>query len=256
MSSAGATGPDLIEFDGVTLTFGSKNARPPVEVLSNLSLSVGRGEFISIIGPSGCGKSTLLTLLAGYLNPTSGSVLFKGVPVSGPARERVMVFQHPTLFPWLTAAGNVGYGLKLRANRSRVADVEAEIGAIMRLVQLEKFADHYPAELSGGMRQRLEIARALAVQPEVLLMDEPLGALDALTRRTMQGEVIRIWQGTGTTILFVTHDIDEAVLMADRIFVMGPRPTYLREITRVDLPRPRQRDDPEVTRLARHLEQD
>jgi NitT/TauT family transport system ATP-binding protein len=244
---------ELIRFDSVSLGFPTKSGRPAVEVLKDLDLTVAPGEFISIIGPSGCGKSTLLTLLAGYLRPSAGRLLFKGEVVTGPGRERVMVFQQPTLFPWLTAAANVGYGLRLRANRGRVKDVDAEIDAILRLVQLESFARYYPAELSGGMRQRLEIARALAVDPEVLLMDEPLGALDALTRRTMQREVLRIWQETGKTVLFVTHDIDEAVLMADRIFVMAPRPTFIREVTAIPLPRPRRRDDPEVARVARHL---
>jgi NitT/TauT family transport system ATP-binding protein len=195
----------------------------------------------------------LLTLLAGYIAPTSGEVSLAARPVSGPGPERMMVFQHPALFPWLTAAGNVAYGLRLRANRHVGIDIEATVAASLRQVQLEAFGRHYPAELSGGMRQRVEIARALAVNPQVLLMDEPLGALDALTRRTMQREVLRIWQETGKTILFVTHDIDEAVVMSDRIFVMAPRPTYVREVFEVGMSRPRLRDDPEVARLARHL---
>ena len=211
------------------------------------------GEFVSFIGPSGCGKSTLLTLLAGYIAPTSGQVLLNERPVVGPGPERMMVFQQPALFPWLTAEGNVTYGLRLRGNRNDRVNVKGKVTAILKQVQLEEFADYYPAELSGGMRQRIEIARALAVNPQVLLMDEPLGALDALTRRAMQREVLRIWTETRKTILFVTHDIDEAVVMSDRIFVMAPRPTFIRDAFAVNLPRPRLRDDPEVARLTRHL---
>jgi len=168
---------DLIRFERVCLTFPGNSGRDPVEVLRDVDLAVKPGEFVSIIGPSGCGKSTLLAMLAGYLQPTSGSVVFEDRPVRAPGRERIMVFQQPALFPWLTAAENVGYGLKLKANRSVHADVDRTIASILRLVQLEKFARHYPIELSGGMRQRVEIARALAINPKALRMDEPLGAL-------------------------------------------------------------------------------
>jgi ABC-type nitrate/sulfonate/bicarbonate transport system ATPase subunit len=246
-------GQDLIRFERVCLTFPGNSGRDSVEVLRDVDLAVKPGEFLSIIGPSGCGKSTLLAMLAGYLQPTSGNILFEDKPVRAPGRERIMVFQQPALFPWLTAAENVGYGLKLKANRSVHAGVDHAVASILRLVQLEKFARHYPIELSGGMRQRVEIARALAINPKALLMDEPLGALDALTRRTMQREVLRIWEETGKTILFVTHDIDEAVIMSDRIVVMTPRPAFVREIAEVAAARPRQRDDPEVSRLVRHL---
>lgn len=243
----------LIKFDRVRLTYSDSSGRPPVEVIRNIDLEIRAGEFVSFIGPSGCGKTTLLTLLAGYVAPTSGRVLLEERPVAGPGPERMMVFQQPALFPWLTAEGNVTYGLRLRANRDDRIDVKRKVAAILRQVQLTDFAAHYPAELSGGMRQRIEIARALAVNPQVLLMDEPLGALDALTRRTMQLEVLRIWAETRKTILFVTHDIDEAVVMSDRIFVMAPRPTFVRATFAVDLPRPRLRDDPEVRRLTRQL---
>lgn len=243
----------LVHLDGVTLTFPDNSGREPVEVLGGVELKVNPGEFVSIIGPSGCGKSTLLTLVAGYLAASSGRVLFDGKPVSGPRRERMMVFQQPALFPWLTAAENVAYGLKLRANRAVCTSVEERVTSLLELVQLTQFAHHYPSELSGGMRQRLEIARALAVDPQLLLMDEPLGALDALTRRTMQREVLRIWAETRKTILFVTHDIDEAVILSDRIYAMTPRPSTVREVVEIALPRPRHRDDPEIARLSRHL---
>jgi len=246
-------GQELVRFDEVALIFPGVSGRRAVEVLRQLDLSIGAGEFVAIIGPSGCGKSTLLSLLAGYLPPSAGRVLFAGKPVSGPGRERMMVFQQPALFPWLTTEENVAYGLKLRANRYNGRNVKETVNAMLQLVQLDGFARHYPSDLSGGMRQRLEIARALAVDPEVLLMDEPLAALDALTRRTMQREVLHIWEKTRKTILFVTHDIDEAVIMADRIVVMAQRPTFVLEIEEVRLGRPRLREDPEVGKIARRL---
>lgn len=248
----GAAEGELVRFDGVALTFPAIAGRGAVEAIRHLDLGIKAGEFVAIIGPSGCGKSTLLSLLAGYLAPSSGRVLFRGAAITGPGRERMMVFQQRALFPWLTAAGNVAYGLKLRSNRGNgvVSDTVAEL---LRLVQLDGFARHYPSDLSGGMRQRLEIARALAVNPQLLLMDEPLASLDALTRRTMQREVLRIWQQTQKTIVFVTHDIDEAVVMADRIVVMAQRPSFVLEVQEIRLPRPRLREDAAVAGLARHL---
>jgi NitT/TauT family transport system ATP-binding protein len=242
----------LVRFDGVTLTFAGASGRAPIDVLRHVDLAIEPGEFVAIIGPSGCGKSTLLSLLAGYLTPSAGRVLFHGEPIAGPGRERMMVFQQPALFPWLTAADNIAFGLKLKANRGHGV-VREKVDDLLRLVQLDGFARYYPSDLSGGMRQRLEIARALAVNPQVLLMDEPLAALDALTRRTMQREVLRIWEQTRKTIVFVTHDIDEAVVMADRIVVMAQRPSHVIEIVPVGLSRPRLREAPEVAALARRL---
>jgi len=250
---ATAAEPNLVRFEGAALTFPGTSGREPLGVLKDVELEVSAGEFVSIIGPSGCGKSTLLALVAGYLAPSSGRVLFDGKPINGPGRERMMVFQQPALFPWLTAAENVAYGLKLKANRGVCTCVEERVTVLLDLVQLAGFSRHYPSELSGGMRQRLEIARALAVDPQLLLMDEPLGALDALTRRTMQREVLRIWAETRKTILFVTHDIDEAVLLSDRIYAMAARPSTVREVVEITLPRPRHREDPEIARLSRHL---
>jgi NitT/TauT family transport system ATP-binding protein len=248
----GASDQQLVRFDGVTLTFPGASGRAPIDVLRHVDLAIEPGEFIAIIGPSGCGKSTLLSLLAGYLTPSAGRVLFHGEPIAGPGRERMMVFQQPALFPWLTAADNIAFGLKLKANRGNGV-VHEKVDDLLRLVQLDGFARYYPSDLSGGMRQRLEIARALAVNPQVLLMDEPLAALDALTRRTMQREVLRIWEQTRKTIVFVTHDIDEAVVMADRIVVLAQRPSHVIEIVPVGLPRPRLREAPEVAALARRL---
>jgi NitT/TauT family transport system ATP-binding protein len=242
----------IVGLDNVTLTFPGRARRAPVEVLRRLDLGVLPGELVAIIGPSGCGKSTLLSLLAGYLAPSSGRVLFQEEPITGPGRERMMVFQQPALFPWLTTEQNIAYGLKLRANRGNGL-VRDSVAAMLRLVGLDGFARHYPSDLSGGMRQRLEIARALAVNPQVLLMDEPLAALDVLTRRHMQREVLRIWEETQKTIVFVTHDIDEAVIMADRVVIMARRPSFVLEVANVDLPRPRLRDDPAVAKLARRL---
>jgi NitT/TauT family transport system ATP-binding protein len=247
------TQPSLVRLERVSLTFPGIPGREPVEVLRDIEFTVKPGEFVSIIGPSGCGKSTLLSMVAGYIAPSAGRVLFDSQTIRGPGHERMMVFQQPALFPWLTAAANVAFGLKLRANRGASHDIAATVTSLLALTQLEGFAQHYPSELSGGMRQRLEIARALAVDPRVLLMDEPLGALDALTRRTMQREVLRIWAETRKTILFVTHDIDEAIVLSDRIYAMSPRPSRVREVVEVALPRPRERDAPEFGRISRHL---
>jgi ABC-type nitrate/sulfonate/bicarbonate transport system ATPase subunit len=249
----GRSGEELLRFDQVTLTYPGGAGRDCVEVIRALDLEIRAGEFVAIIGPSGCGKSTLLSLLAGYLMPSSGRVLHCGELIAGPGRERMMVFQQPSLFPWLTTEQNIAFGLRLKANRGSGRDIQATVDGLLRLVQLDGFARHYPSDLSGGMRQRLEIARALAVNPQVLLMDEPLAALDALTRRRMQREVLRIWETTGKTIVFVTHDIDEAVIMADRVVVMGQRPASIIEIDEIALTRPRQREDAKVGAVARRL---
>jgi len=242
----------LIRFDDVSLTFEAKKLRAPLAVLADVSLDVREGEFVCIIGPSGCGKSTLLSLLAGFFRPTEGRVVVRGTSVREPGSDRAMVFQSSALFPWLTVSNNVSYGLKLKANRAQLGPAD-KVPELLKLVGLEGFGDHYPFELSGGMRQRVEIARALAVNPDILLMDEPLGALDALTRLTMQAELARIWQETRKTILFVTHDIEEAVILADRVVVMSSRPAHVSEDIAVPLPRPRHRGDPQVTELAHYI---
>ncbi|MBI1802334.1 MAG: ABC transporter ATP-binding protein, partial [Chloroflexi bacterium] len=204
---------------------------------ADLSLDVADSEFISIVGPSGCGKSTLLRVVAGLVRPTTGDVRLDGRRVEGPGADRGMVFQSYTLFPWLTVQGNVEFGLRIKGmaatERTRLAQDYIE------MIGLRDFANHYPKELSGGMMQRVAIARALANDPEVLLMDEPFGALDAQTRIIMQELLVNLWQRTPKTIVFVTHDIDEALFLSDRVYIMTARPGQIKQVLNVALPRPR-----------------
>lgn len=214
--------------------------------LDRVSLTVDAGEFISFVGPSGCGKSTLLRLITGLATPSSGEVLVGGEKISGPSAERGLVFQDPNLFPWLSVRRNIQCGL---VARGVLADKKHEVDEFIRLVGLESFANSFPHHLSGGMAQRVALARALINHPKVLLLDEPLGALDAFTRMRMQDEVLRIWQTRGTTMLLVTHDVDEAIYMSDSIVLMSPRPGRVERIIPVDIPRPRDRSSPEFLRL-------
>lgn len=214
--------------------------------LDTVSLSVNAGEFVSFVGPSGCGKSTLLRLIAGLATPTSGEVRVGDEKISGPSAERGLVFQDPNLFPWLSVRGNIQSGL---VARGVLAEQKHEVDEFIRLVGLESFANAYPHHLSGGMAQRVALARALINHPKVLLLDEPLGALDAFTRMRMQDEVLRIWQTRLTTMLLVTHDIDEAIYMSDSIVLMSPRPGRIERIIPVTIPRQRDRSSPEFLRL-------
>ena len=217
-----------ISLDAVTKHFAGRRDRPDgtgVTALDGVTLDIPAGEFHVIVGPSGCGKSTLLDLLAGLSSPTSGEILLDGRPVSGPGLDRGVVFQQYALLPWRTATGNIEFGLEAlgigrRERRRRAAEY-------LELVGLPGFADHYPHELSGGMRQRVAIARALAVDPGVLLMDEPFAAVDAQTRETLQTELLRIQRETGTTVVFITHGIDEAVVLGQRVTVLTPRPAQV-----------------------------
>jgi NitT/TauT family transport system ATP-binding protein len=204
-------------------------------VLDDISLEVGDGEFLCLLGPSGCGKSTLLSTIAGFLSPTSGEVKIDGEIVRGPDPRRIFVFQERGVFPWLTVEGNIGFGLFKLPSSER----DQRIAHYVKMVGLEGFEKSYPSELSGGMKQRLEVARALAVNPDMLFLDEPFGALDSITRLIMRGELLRIWEKERKTIIFVTHDIDEAVQLADRVAVMSARPGRIQQIVNIDIPHPR-----------------
>jgi len=243
----------LLRVSSVSKVFES--SRDAYVVLDGVSLTIKDGEFLCLLGPSGCGKSTLLNILAGFEPVTSGSVTYKEKPVIGAGRERVMFFQDAgsALLPWLTVEENVRFGLRVR--KVPKADWQTIIDKNLRMVGLETHRRKFPSELSGGMRQRLQIARALAVEPEVLLMDEPFGALDALTRRRMHDVLLDIWQRTRKTIVFVTHDIAEAISLADRIGVMsfGPR-SGVTKLIDVDLPRPRDLTNPKVAQMFDEIE--
>lgn len=214
-----------------------KSTKGDVTALKGINFKTHRREFVCVLGPSGCGKSTLIRILAGLESHTSGDVLLDGKPVSGPGRDRGMVFQGYTLFPWLTVKKNVMFGLEMNGISATEAGREAELW--LELVGLEKFANAYPHELSGGMKQRVAIARALVNQPRILLMDEPFGALDAQSRARMQAHLLEIWRNIDITILFITHDLDEAIYLADRILVLKAHPGEVQELIEVPVPRPR-----------------
>jgi ABC-type nitrate/sulfonate/bicarbonate transport system ATPase subunit len=216
------------------------------QVLDGVSFSLAAGELVSLIGPSGCGKSTLLRLIAGLDSTDDGDLLIGSDPITAPNAERGLVFQDPNLFPWLTVRRNIQAGL---VARGVLHEKKQEVDQFIRLVGLEAFANVYPHHLSGGMAQRAALARALINHPKVLLLDEPLGALDAFTRMRMQDEVLRLWRARGTTMLLVTHDIDEAIYMSDRIMIMTPRPGRIERTIDVNLSRPRQRDSADFLRL-------
>jgi NitT/TauT family transport system ATP-binding protein len=204
-------------------------------VLNDINLQVADGEFVCLLGPSGCGKSTLLSTMAGFLSPTSGTIKIDGEVVVGPDPRRIFVFQERGVFPWLTVEGNIEFGLF----HLTAAERRQRVAHYVRMVGLEGFEKAYPPALSGGMKQRLEVARALAVNPDMLFLDEPFGALDSITRLIMRGELLRIWEAERKTIIFVTHDIDEAVQLADRVVVMSARPATIQQIVDIDIPHPR-----------------
>jgi NitT/TauT family transport system ATP-binding protein len=218
-----------IAIRGLAMRFGG------VDVLHDVALDVREGELICLLGPSGCGKSTLLNIVGGFLTPTAGEVRIDGEPVRGPDPRRIFVFQERGVFPWLTVAGNIGFGLAGRPPQERARIVQHYV----ELVGLKGFERAFPDELSGGMKQRVEVARALAVGPDVLYLDEPFGALDSITRLQMRSELLRILRTEKKTILFVTHDIEESVQLADRVVVMSTRPATVQRIVPIDLPHPR-----------------
>lgn len=236
----------LIELHDVGVVFGSNGSA--VEAVSSASLRVAPGEFVSLIGPSGCGKSTLLNIVAGFVHPTSGSVSVDGKRVTGPGADRGVVFQQYSLFPWLTVRQNVEFGLRMQGMPA--GQRESSARTLLGLAGLLAFENHFPEQLSGGMKQRVGIVRALATSPQVLLMDEPFGALDAQTRVVMQEILTNMWQQFRISVLFITHDIEESIFLSDRIFVMTARPGRIKAEIVVPLPRPR---TPEMTASAEFI---
>jgi ABC-type nitrate/sulfonate/bicarbonate transport system ATPase subunit len=237
-----------IDFNAITKTFpGTLGKAPPLTVLDNFSLQSEKGEFIVIIGPSGCGKSTILNILAGFAQPTTGTVRCAGEQVTSPAPERGVVFQEDTLFPWLTVKENILFG-----PRSQHLAPLPDIREKLKIIGLQEFENHYPAELSGGMKQRVALARVLINEPAVLLMDEPFGGLDALTREEMQALLTDLHSRLKPTVLFVTHDVEEAVFLADRVLVLSARPGRLRADIKIDIPRPRMQSDRELPAFTQH----
>ncbi|GIP40004.1 nitrate ABC transporter ATP-binding protein [Paenibacillus sp. J31TS4] len=234
-----------LELKQVNKSFGS------LQVLSDINLKVEKGEFAVIVGHSGCGKSTALRMFAGLETATTGEVLADGKPIAGPDPQRVMIFQEHALYPWRTVEANVGFGLELAGVDKK--EKRARVNAVLDKVGLDGFQRYYPHQLSGGMRQRVAIARALVVDPEVLLLDEPYGALDAITRLQMQNELIKLWRGTGKTMVLITHDIDEAVYLADSIYVMSPRPGRIIQKLTADMPRPRARNSQAFVDLRQQI---
>jgi NitT/TauT family transport system ATP-binding protein len=206
-----------------------------IPVLDKINLEIVDGEFVCFVGPSGCGKSTLLNVMAGFISPSSGVVAIDGHTVRGPDPRRILVFQDHGVFPWLTVEGNIEFGL----SRLSGAERKERVAHYVQMVRLQGFEHTYPPDLSGGMKQRLQVARALAMNPDVLYLDEPFGALDAITRVMMRGELLRIWQAEQRTVIFVTHDVDEAVQLADRVVVLSSRPANIQDVHTVDIPHPR-----------------
>jgi NitT/TauT family transport system ATP-binding protein len=250
------TGAKLVlEIENLHKAYDHEFTEEVVTAIESVSFSIAEGEFVSILGPSGCGKTTVLNIIAGFLQPTSGRILLSGHPIDGPGPDRGVVFQSFALFPWRTVLQNVTFGLKMRG----IPRVEREASAreYLKLVGLDGFEQRYPHELSGGMRQRAGVARVLANEPAVMLMDEPFASVDAQTRMGLQQDLIRIWERRRPTIFFVTHDVDEAVFLSNRIIVLTRRPSQVREIIEVDIPRPRHWEalieDISFRRLTHHV---
>jgi NitT/TauT family transport system ATP-binding protein len=227
-----------LQMRDVSLVFERDGKNTPV--LDQVNLEIAAGEFVCLVGPSGCGKSTLLNVMAGFLSPTKGVVAIDGQAVRGPNPRRILVFQDHGVFPWLTVEGNIEFGLSGLSGAER----KARIAHYVQMVRLKGFEHAYPLDLSGGMKQRLQVARALAMNPDVLFMDEPFGALDAITRVMMRAELLQIWQAERRTVIFVTHDVDEAVQLADRVVVLSSRPAKIQSIHAVDIQHPRNISSP------------
>lgn len=226
-----------ISFDNLSFTYFNPLKNLSTQALKNISLTVKKGEFVTIVGPSGCGKTSLLYCLGGLIKPTGGKIMLSGKKVTGPSKEKAIVFQDPLLLPWRTVLGNALYGLEMQKLSKQEAVKKAR--KYLQLVGLNEFENFHPNELSGGMKQRVNLARALCLEPEVLLLDEPFSHLDAQTREFMQQELLNIYQKTKSTFIFVTHEIDEAIFLADRVIVLSKRPGAVKAIIKVNLPRPR-----------------
>jgi NitT/TauT family transport system ATP-binding protein len=238
-----------VRIEGLRKAF--RNDGREVVALDGIDLDIAPGELVCLLGPSGCGKSTLLNAIAGFAPPTAGTLTANGRAVTGPGPDRGMVFQEYALFPWMTVEANVAFGLELKGERR--AAIARRVEELLRQLGLWEFRDRFPKDLSGGMRQRVAIARVLAIDPPMLLMDEPFGALDALTRRNLQDELLRLWASLRKTIVFVTHGIEEAIYLADRVVVMTYRPGRVKRIVPVALARPRDTASPEFNGLKREL---
>jgi NitT/TauT family transport system ATP-binding protein len=246
--------PVRISFEHVSVEFQTGSGI--LRVVDDVSYDIKDREFVSIIGPSGCGKTTMLNIVAGFVQPSAGRVVLDGKPVSGPGPDRGVIFQEYGVFPWLTVKENIAFGLKMRANRVREKEREAICQRYMQLMGLTDFADAWPKTLSGGMRQRLALARAYAVRPQFLLMDEPFGALDAQTRSAMQDLLLDVLQAEGKTVMLITHSVEEALYLSSRIVVMTARPTRIREIVEVPFGYPRSEslhESPEFGALRSHI---
>jgi NitT/TauT family transport system ATP-binding protein len=253
-AAAGDASRVRIAFDRVSVEFPTQHG--PMRVLDDVSFEIRHGEFVSIIGPSGCGKTTLMNIVGGFVQPTAGRVLLDGKPVQGPGPDRGVIFQEYGVFPWLTVRQNIALGLKLASNRALAADREEIVARYMKLMGLSDFANHFPKHLSGGMRQRLAIARAYAVRPEFLLMDEPFGALDAQTRSAMQDLLLQVLQSEGKTVMLITHSVEEAIYLSSRIVVVTARPAKIRTVIDVPFGYPRAEnvhEDPRFGELRAHI---
>jgi ABC-type nitrate/sulfonate/bicarbonate transport system, ATPase component len=246
--------PARIRFDRVSVDFATQHG--PMRVLDDVSFEIHSGEFVSVIGPSGCGKTTMMNIVGGFVQPTQGQVLLDGKPVAGPGPDRGVIFQEYGVFPWLTVRQNIEFGLKLSASKVRPVEREEVVVRYMKLMGLADFANHFPKHLSGGMRQRLAIARAYAVRPEFLLMDEPFGALDAQTRSAMQDLLLQVLESEGKTVMLITHSVEEAIYLSSRIVVVTARPARIRTIIDVPFGYPRAEkvhEDPRFTELRTHI---
>ena len=245
-----------VQFDHVSLTFGTPKG--PLNVVEDVTYDINDGDFVAVIGPSGCGKTTMMSMLAGFQKPTTGRVLFDGTAVKGPSPERGVIFQEYGVFPWLTVKQNITFGLQLKANHVAAAEREQICEHYLDLMDLSDFANSYPKHLSGGMRQRLAIARAYAVKSQFLLMDEPFGALDAQTRANMQNLLLRVLASEGKTVMLITHSVEEAIYLASRIVVVTARPARIKEIIEVPFPYPRDesiQEKAEFGELRSHIRQ-